>query len=324
MKIFTKLIAPVSFIMSVSLSASAFDSRNAVQIANSSNPFESASSYIKNLFRNKANEQKDKAINNLEKSIVKDSDFTHIEINIGEDVFDIGNSANETKTKSEIIGVYRLHEDKNQFIFNQTSLVNYNDRQTINLGLGIREINDSETIIYGGNIFYDYELDSKHDRIGLGLEYINSLGEVRFNKYKALSDELTYKGIKESALDGHDFRVKYNLPYLYSSSIFFNDGKWTDGKGYDIDTKEWGVKLEPIENFHISVANQQQDSTKDKNVASISYVIPFGSEQSKRVMQNGDFTAQLKNVRKSLYKPVERENRIMKKSIKLGVTASGY
>jgi hypothetical protein len=41
-------------------------------------------------------------------------------------------------------------------------------------------------------------------------------------------------------------------------------------------------------------------------------------------MQNGDFTSKLKNIRKALYKPVERENRIMKKSIKLGVTASGY
>ena len=37
-----------------------------------------------------------------------------------------------------------------------------------------------------------------------------------------------------------------------------------------------------------------------------------------------EFTFKLKSVMSELYKPVQRENRIMKKSIKLGVTVSGY
>ena len=315
--IFNSFFVKVVSTLIVLLSLNAYSES---KIVNSKDIVETTKDYVANLF----NYEKDKAVDNFEKKVLRETGFTHFEISVGQDIFDLGDTNDNPKTKSEIIGVYRLHEDKNQFIFNQTSLINYNDRQTINLGLGLREINDDETIIYGGNIFYDYELNSKHDRIGLGLEYINSLGEIRFNIYKALSDELTYKTIKESALDGHDFRLKYNLPYLYSSSVFYNDGKWTDGKGYDIDTKEWGLKAEPLENFHISIANQEQDSTKDKTVASISYVFPFGAESKNKVMQNGGFTSKLKNIRKALYKPVERENRIMKKSIKLGVTASGY
>jgi hypothetical protein len=41
-------------------------------------------------------------------------------------------------------------------------------------------------------------------------------------------------------------------------------------------------------------------------------------------MQDGKFTTKLQNIRKAIYKPVKRENRIMKKSVSLGVTASGY
>jgi len=284
------------------------------------NIVEKTKNYVTNLFNN----AKDQAVDDFEKDVVRETDFTHLEISVGQDIFDLGGSSTSTKTKTEAVGVYRLHENDNTFIFNQTSLVNYNDRRTINLGLGAREINDDETVIYGGNIFYDYELDSNHDRLGLGLEYITSVGEVRFNKYKALSKTINYKSIDESALDGHDFDISYNLPYLYSSSIFYNKGKWEDGVGYEVKTKQWGVKAEPIPNLHLSVASQKQDSNKDKTVSSLSYVVPFGKQQANKTMQDGKFTTKLQNIRKAIYKPVKRENRIMKKSVSLGVTASGY
>jgi hypothetical protein len=41
-------------------------------------------------------------------------------------------------------------------------------------------------------------------------------------------------------------------------------------------------------------------------------------------MQDGKWQANLKPIREKLYKPVQRENRIAKKAIKLGVTVSGY
>jgi len=41
-------------------------------------------------------------------------------------------------------------------------------------------------------------------------------------------------------------------------------------------------------------------------------------------MQDGDWAAQLQPIRDQLYRPVERENRIMKKTVVFGVTVSGY
>jgi len=277
---------------------------------------------IKNQISDTLAKQANDLIGNLEESILQNTDFTHIEINVGQDTFNL--SSNKTKNKVELTSVYRLHEDDNKFIFNQASLVDFNDRKTLNLGLGIRHINDDETIIYGANIFYDYERDSKHKRSGIGAEYITSLGEIRVNKYKAISGTLAYKGTNEAALDGHDIRLSYNLPVLYSSSIFYNKGSWKDGKSYKTDTKEWGVKGELLPNLHLSVSSQKKDNTNKTTVSSLSYAIPFGKNASQKIMQNGEFTSKLKNIRSALYKPVKRENRIMKKSISLGVVASGY
>ena len=41
-------------------------------------------------------------------------------------------------------------------------------------------------------------------------------------------------------------------------------------------------------------------------------------------MQDGTWSTKLMPIRDQLYRPVERENRIMKKTIKLGVVVSGY
>lgn len=277
---------------------------------------------IKNQISDTLAKQANDLISNLEESILQNTDFTHIEINVGQDTFNL--SSNKTKNKVELTSVYRLHEDDNKFIFNQASLVDFNDRKTLNLGLGIRHINDDETIIYGANIFYDYERDSKHKRSGIGAEYITSIGEIHVNKYKAISGTLAYKGINEAALDGHDIRLSYNLPVLYSSSLFYNEGSWKDGKSYKTDTKEWGVKGELLPNLHLSVSSQKKDNTNKTTVSALSYAIPFGKNASQKIMQNGEFTSKLKNIRSALYKPVKRENRIMKKSISLGVVASGY
>jgi hypothetical protein len=43
-----------------------------------------------------------------------------------------------------------------------------------------------------------------------------------------------------------------------------------------------------------------------------------------KVKLDGKFSTGLKPIRDMLYIPVERENRIMKKTVKLGVTYSGY
>ena len=261
-------------------------------------------------------------LNLLEDEILSETGFTHLEFSLGSDIFGLDSG---TKTKSEVMAVYGLHETNNLFLFNQTSIVNFDSRRTFNIGLGARHITDDETLILGANAFYDYETKSGHKRSSLGFELLTAMLEFRANTYNAISGTIAYNGINETALDGRDMKLTANLPYLYSSNVYYSSGKWKDGLGYETKTKEFGITAEVLPNLFVTVAQQKKDSTKATTVASISYSIPLGNAaKTKRVMQDGNWDSRMKPIREKLYKPVQRENRIMKKAIKLGVTVSGY
>ena len=237
-------------------------------------------------------------LNLLEDKILSETGFTHLELSLGSDVFGLDSG---TKTKSEVMAVYGLHETSNLFLFNQTSIVNFDSRRTFNIGLGARHITDDETLILGANAFYDYESKSGHKRSSLGFELLTAMLEFRANTYNAISGTIAYNGINETALDGRDMKLTANLPYLYSSNVYYSSGKWKDGLGYETKTKEFGITAEVLPNLFVNVAQQKKDSTKAKTVASISYSIPIGNAaKTKRVMQDGNWDSRMKPIREKL------------------------
>ena len=261
-------------------------------------------------------------LNFIEERALATTNFTHLELSLGTDSF--GLDAGSSKISAEIMSVYRLYEDNTTFLFNQSSLNRFNNRTTLNTGLGARYITPDEKMIFGANAFYDYEIEAEHKRTGVGVEFITSMFEVRANRYNAVSGNITYEGINESALDGRDFKLTANLPYFYSSNIYFTDSQWKDGAGYVTNTEEFGLKAELLPNAYFTIASQQQDSGKREQVASFTYTIPFGIAAVEKQMQDGSWSANLRPIRERLYEPVQRENRIIKKAIKLGVIVSGY
>jgi len=258
----------------------------------------------------------------LEDRIISGTGFKTFELSVGSDVFGLDNGS---KTKSEAMAVYGFYEIDNLFLFNQTSIVGFNSRSTINVGVGARHINDDETIILGANAFYDYETKSGHKRSSLGFELLTAMLEFRANSYNAISKKITYRDIDETALDGRDVKLTANLPYLYSSNLHFSSGRWKDGLGYETKTKEFGLSAEIMPNLMLNVAQQKKNSLNTETVASVSYSIQLGkAAETERVMQDGSWANIMKPIRGKLYRPVQRENRIMKKAIRLGVTVSGY
>ena len=263
-------------------------------------------------------------LNFIEDRALATTNFTHLELSLGSDTFGLNTTG--SKISAEIMSVYRLYEDETTFLFNQSSLTRFNNRTTLNTGLGARYITPDEKMIFGANAFYDYEIEAKHKRTGLGVEFITSMFEVRANRYNAVSGAMSGgKYDTEAALDGRDFKLTANLPYFYSSNVYFTDGQWKDGAGYVTNTEEFGLKAELLPNAYFTVASQQQDLGKRQQVASFSYTIPLGKAAGeKKKMQDGSWSANLKPIREKLYEPVQRENKVMKKSVKLGVRVSGY
>mgnify|MGYP006077635135 FL=1 len=262
-------------------------------------------------------------LNFIEDRALATTNFTHLELSLGSDTFGLNTTG--SKISAEIMSVYRLYEDETTFLFNQSSLTRFNNRTTLNTGLGARYITPDEKMIFGANAFYDYEIEAKHKRTGLGVEFITSMFEVRANRYNAVSGAMSGgKYDTEAALDGRDFKLTANLPYFYSSNVYFTDGQWKDGAGYVTNTEEFGLKAELLPNAYFTVASQQQDLGKRQQVASFSYTIPLGKAAGeKKKMQDGSWSANLKPIREKLYEPVQRENKVMKKAIKLGLTVSG-
>lgn len=220
--------------------------------------------------------------------------------------------------------VYRIYENKNIFIFNQSSLVEYDGRETLNLGFSIRHISDDDTVIIGANAFHDYEFGSNHRRIGIGSEVLTSILQVRANYYKALTGEISYNDQTEAALDGHDIKISYELPFFYSSSLFYKNSVWTDGGSYEDKVSEFGASAEIAPNLMLNVSSKDSSRTGSDMSASVAYSIVFGEKQANRSVRDGVFKFKLEPIRHMLYQPVQRENRIMKKTTRLGVTVSGY
>lgn len=224
----------------------------------------------------------------------------------------------------EGMSVYGLYENQNWFVFNQTSLVNYDGRNTLNFGLGARHINDAETVIVGANAFYDFEFDSEHRRTGVGAELLTSLLQMRANYYISATGERLVDGVYEEALSGNDLRLTYELPFFYQSDIYLLTSNWYDGRGYSTFSREYGVTAEVAPNLMVELASTTDPGRASRLSASLTYRLTFGAEPDRRVPRDGVFRFALDPVREMLYEPVQRENRIMKKTITLGVTASGF
>jgi hypothetical protein len=262
-------------------------------------------------------------LNSIEDRALAATNFTHLELSLGYDTFGLGITG--SKISADVMSVYRLYENETTFLFNQSSLTRFNNRTTVNTGLGARYITSDEKMIFGANVFYDYEIEAKHKRTGLGVEFITSMFELRANRYNAVSGKIIGgKYIGETALDGRDFKLTANLPYFYSSNIFFTDSQWKDGAGYVTNTEEFGLKAELLPNAYFTIASQQQDAGKRQQVVSFSYTIPLGKTAgSKKKMQDGSWSANLKPIREKLYQPVQRENKTIKKRVRIGVVAVG-
>jgi len=283
-------------------SAAQAASEDIVDIATSDSPVETAVKKVETLALTAANLE----IDALEQQALENK-WTHLDLSLG---WESG------KPTLSIMSVYGLNETKNWFIFNQSSLVNYNDRNTVNLGFGARHINDSEDTILGVNGFYDYELDSAHQRSGLGVEWLTQPLQLRANIYRGKTGSILYKGIYETALDGHDVKLSYRLPTASSSYIYYKTSNWYDAQTYNSSSDQLGFTRQISDTVKVSLSAEKIDNAKVSGLIKFTYSVPVGEHSSSDEATD--------SVRHMLYEPVQRENRIKKKSIKLGVTVSAY
>jgi len=252
----------------------------------------------------------DKSVQKFENSF--NSKFQNTELSI------------EAKESSDanfsLFTVQPIHEseDKKGLTFFQGSLINKNDRNTINLGIGYRNLSDNEKWIYGINAFHDYDFDYEHSRMSIGAEIRSSSFEVNLNKYYAISNAQTGKGGNtERALDGQEIEIGGQIPYIPSAKIFIKDWKWEGYQTADTEGKTYSLQINSLiaPNVTLEAGTKSFDNSTDVDFINLSYKIGLGGEDSQKDVKIKDLVTKQAfsntSMKKKMLDKVRRKNQIV-------------
>ena len=176
-------------------------------------------------------------------------------------------------------------DDKKDLTFFQGSLLRQNGRDTINLGIGYRQLTDDEKWIYGVNAFHDYDATHEHTRVSLGAEIRSSVFEVNINKYFATSGALTGKdGNTERALDGQEIEIGGQVPFIPSAKIFVKNWKWEGYQTSDTKGNTYSIQINaPIApNIILEAGTKDYDSQTDIDFVNLTYKLSLGGGSSEQ------------------------------------------
>ena len=216
--------------------------------------------------------------------------------------------------------------DKGDLTFFQGSVIRQNNRNTINLGLGYRQLTDDEKWIYGVNAFHDYESTYEHSRMSIGAELRSSAFEVNANKYFAITGAKTGRdGNTERVLDGYEIEVGGQVPYIPSAKIFIKNWKW---EGYQTaDTKGITYSLQinaPIApNVTLEAGTKDFDTGTDVDFINLTYKFGLGGGPTEKDIIVQDLIADQAfnnlSMKEKMLDKVRRKNQIV---IQTGFIAS--
>jgi len=255
-----------------------------------------------NKVANELNSIKNNSINNAVKSLenlITDL-VPNTEISI--------TGAEQLKPQYEILTVQPLRDDGENITFFQGSLLRWDgDRDTINLGLGQRKLLLNNNILVGLNAFYDHEFTIDHSRLGLGGEFLTSVGEFRINNYYANSNSRLNAGNAEEAMSGSEYEFGTHVPYIPKLKVFGKKFNWDagtanlDGETYSAQFSHGSLVLE--------AGVDQFDSGEDRAFFKITLAPSKGETSSSKIIQ--DVAYRLDSVEEQKLTKVRRENKIL-------------
>ena len=220
----------------------------------------------------------------IDKTIQKFEDgfntlFTNTELTIE------GRTAADPNFTLLTINPVSKNEAEGNLTFFQGSIIRQNNRNTINLGIGYRQLSDDEKWIYGVNAFHDYESTYEHSRWSVGAELRSSAFEINANKYFAISGAKTGRnGNTERALDGYEIEIGGQVPYVPSAKIFAKQWTWEGYQTPDTKGKTYSLQINaPIApNITLEAGTKDFDTGTDIDFVNLTYEIGFGGDTSQQ------------------------------------------
>lgn len=206
--------------------------------------------------------------------------------------------------------VQPLWEDKEvgRYVFNQSSVVRHSGDTIFNTGFAIRQLFYDDTLLLGGNIFFDHTLDQGHNRISIGVDAQTAYYGLSANRYIPISDWRSVSALyEERAMPGWDLRLEGRLPDLPTVDGFLRGYTWEafGRENDDIYGLEAGLEWTPLPmlTFTGSLDDDNESAIEAKIAMTFNY--RFGEQVQ---ATEYDTSPQALSVASRVYQRVEREN----------------
>ena len=210
-----------------------------------------------------------------------------------------------------ILAVRELDKSDNGNFFTQFSLFNTeknaDERIVGNLGFGKRTLSDDKFMMTGFNAFLDYD-DAGNTRSSLGLEARNAVLEFSTNYYIGLAD-----ATDEKVLDGYDFRLASQIPYLHWANAFIDTYDWTGKDRDDIKGTKLGSELFLTSTLTLESAYDDKDKSglEDEWYAKLQFTYPPREGATALDGISDTMWKEQKDMTGELLSKVKRNNKIM-------------
>ena len=257
---------------------------------------------------------------NADTSKIKANFFSSIESFLDGNFEDTDFSIKSTegiKTQIGILTFKPLNDTDDGLTFFQGSFFSHDggDRNTLNLGLGKRIFSNDESIMFGLNSFYDYEIDYSHQRASIGSEIKSSILELSTNHYFGMSGEKTGRNnIKEKVADGYDLEFGAHVPYMPTAKMYAKIFEYDIPGGSDYEGVEYSSNIgipNSGMNFEVGYKDYGNNGYDDQWFFNLNFSL---SKMNPNTSFVSDKAFERVSMKDKKYKKVRRENLIVKSS----------
>ena len=210
-----------------------------------------------------------------------------------------------------ILAVRELEKSDDGNFFTQFSLFNTeknNDERIVgNLGFGKRTLSTDKFMMTGFNGFLDFD-DVGNTRTSLGIEARNAVLQFSANYYLGLTD-----ATDEKVLDGYDYRLASQIPYLHWANAFIDSYDWSGEDRDDIKGTKLGSELflSPTVSFEVAFDDKDKTGLEDEWYAKLQFSYPPREGATAQDGISDTIWIEEKDMTGQLLTKVKRQNKIM-------------
>lgn len=212
-----------------------------------------------------------------------------------------------------------LYDDQKSLLFSQFGLRNHDSRNTINIGAGVRTLQDNW--MYGANVFFDRDITGKNNRIGFGAEAWTDYLKLSANSYLRLTDwhqSRDFADYDERPANGYDLRVEAYLPAYpqIGTNLKYEQYKGNEVALFGKDDRQKnpyaftaGINYTPIP--LITIGAEQRAGKGGRNDTNISIQLNYRLGEPWQSQIDPSAVAASRTLAGSRYDLVERNNNIV-------------